>query len=93
MKNRRGEENDQVTPRSEMAGPRAVASFCWVDSESHEELQVDVRGCEVFFEELVKLGFKRLDGRDIAAAEGHPRRRAAVDATPVKQEQRARRGA
>ena len=85
------------TPRSEAAGPRAVASFRWIDGESQEELRVDVQGCESFFEELCKLGFERLDPAHLVETE-HRRgvqegRRALVEATPAHKEQRARRGA
>jgi hypothetical protein len=43
---------------------RSSASFLWVDRESGEELKVEVRGDEAFFEELVAIGFKRESSRD-----------------------------
>ncbi|MCB9916477.1 MAG: hypothetical protein H6828_15220 [Planctomycetes bacterium] len=84
------------------AGPRATARFRWIDRETTEELFVEVTGCEVFFEELAHLGFERVAledattprrSADDGAEHGRARQRARVEATPVRQEQRARRGA
>ena len=43
-----------------LEGPRGMAQFLWVDAETGDELAVDVRGNESFFEELKNLGFERL---------------------------------
>ena len=73
-------------------GPRAIARFVWTDSETADELTVEVHGCETFFEQLALLGFERLEtvrveGRDeerttsfgTPDVSGHAR----MDATPT----------
>lgn len=39
--------------------PSASASFLWLDEESGDELSVEVRGDEAFFEKLESIGFRR----------------------------------
>ena len=89
---------DHLDPRESGEGVRRVARFLWTDSESGEELSVEVTGGEEFFEKLESLGFKRL----VRDAAGDPRRskgarrRARVNVWPAgaeTAEQRRRRGA
>lgn len=89
---------DHLEPREGGEGLRRIARFLWIDSESGEELSVEVTGGEEFFEKLENLGFER-QSRDAA---GDPRRskrvrrRARMNVWPAgkaRADQRARRGA
>lgn len=81
-----------------LEGPRGLARFLWVDAETGDELAVDVRGTESFFEELENLGFERL-GEGVQPdprRSEKPRLSASVDVRPSPGERRAwraRRGA
>lgn len=79
--------------------PRSVASFVWTDTESEDELIVEVRGCETFFDQLRHLGFERLSQEAREDEPATPRRsqntckRVLMDVTPAQKQLRARRGA
>ena len=78
--------------------PRGRACFLWIDAETGDELSVEVRGSESFFEELENLGFERLVEGTVLdpRRSGRSRLRARVDVGPTEGNRRAwrtRRGA